>query len=53
MKESPDESETGKARHFAKGYGQVEWIDYKETFPPTADKKSNVSPSGQQEWDRR
>lgn len=32
VKESPHGSETCKARYVAKGYGQVEGTDYKETF---------------------
>ena len=40
VKESPDGSETYKARYVAKGYGQVEGIDYKETFSPTANMTS-------------
>ena len=40
VKESPDGSETCKARYVAKGYSQVEGIDYKETFSPTANMTS-------------
>lgn len=40
VKQSPDGSETYKARYVAKGYGQVEGIDYKETFSPTANMTS-------------
>ena len=40
VKESPDGSETCKARYIAKACGQVEQIDYKETFSPTANMTS-------------
>ena len=40
VKESPDGSETCKARYVAKGYSQVEGIDYIETFSPTANMTS-------------
>lgn len=40
VKESPDGTETCKARYVAKGYGQVKGIDYKETFSPTANMTS-------------
>lgn len=40
VKESLEGSETFKARYVAKGYGQVEGIDYNETFSPTANMTS-------------
>ena len=36
VKENSDGSESIKARYVAKGFSQVEGIDYKETFAPTA-----------------
>ena len=40
VKESPDGSETCKGSYVAKGYGEVEGIDYEETFPPTPNRTS-------------
>lgn len=40
VKENSDGTETCKARYVAKGYGQTERIDYKETFSPTANMTS-------------
>ena len=40
LKESPDGSEICKSRYVAKGYGQVEGIDEKETFSVTANMTS-------------
>ena len=40
VKESPDGSETCKARYVAKGYGQMEGIDNEESFSPTANMTS-------------
>ncbi|MCW4346512.1 MAG: reverse transcriptase domain-containing protein [Candidatus Thiodiazotropha endolucinida] len=40
VKESSDGSKSYKARYVAKGYSQVEGIDYKETFAPTANMTS-------------
>ena len=36
VKENSDGLESYKARYVAKGFSQVEGIDYKETFAPTA-----------------